>query len=175
MKKTIKKFVYFRNMWNLKNTKNGNPRYKIYVQECNKEKYIAYTMYTKDNASYTLKVYPIICNQLTYIEYHETKNKMIIDDIQYLTLDNNNKFFIGLPKKEQIGNKKVYAQINTYYGGKWAKQREEICEIEPRFFSNGNMKKSDFKVISEFQLIAKGYQPKNSNQNSSIKEIYLID
>ena len=69
---------------------------------------------------------------------------------------------------------KVKAKIGVYNGGRYGRNGEYIAVIEPRFFKNGNMKKSDFKVIETLEITKKGYNYGNAPCSESIKEIIEV-
>lgn len=66
---------------------------------------------------------------------------------------------------------KVTALIETYSGGKYGRPGEYIAIVEPQFFKNGKMKKSNFKVIQVLETIKKGYHHHCANYSERIAKV----
>lgn len=69
---------------------------------------------------------------------------------------------------------KVKARIKTCAGGKWGRNGEYIATIEPKFFKNGNIKKSDFRVIEVLEIVKKGYHHQCARYSESIDEVLEV-
>ncbi len=68
--------------------------------------------------------------------------------------------------------KTYLAKISVWFGGKYGRMGEYIAEIKPKFFKNGNMKKSDFTVVKEVETIKEGYRACiSATKTETIKEI----
>ena len=68
---------------------------------------------------------------------------------------------------------KVKACIQEWNGGKWGRMGEYIAIITPRFFKNGNLKKTDFVEHEVLEVIKKGYNYGTAKCVKSIK--YIIE
>lgn len=68
--------------------------------------------------------------------------------------------------------KLLKVKFTTWNGGKKGKGGEYIAIIKPRYFANGNIKKSDFAVVKILETIKKEYRHSNANHTQSIKQIY---
>lgn len=81
--------------------------------------------------------------------------------------------FIGGIAKEE-NEMKVKARIKTYAGGRWGRNGEYIAIVEPKFFKNGNIKKSDFRVIEVLEVVKKGYHHQCARYSESIDEVIEV-
>lgn len=65
----------------------------------------------------------------------------------------------------------IKALIRTYSGGKWGRSGEYIAIVEPKYFKNGNMQKSGFRVIEKLEVLKRGYHHPCANYSESIAEV----
>lgn len=70
-----------------------------------------------------------------------------------------------------MNSKTVKARIKTYNGGKFGKSGEYVAIIIPKYFKNGNLKKSDFEVVEVLEIIKKDYGYKTATHSETIAEI----
>lgn len=66
---------------------------------------------------------------------------------------------------------KVKAIIETYSGGRYGRSGEYIAIVEPQFFKNGNMKKTNFNVVETLETIKKGYRHHCANYSERIYKV----
>lgn len=67
--------------------------------------------------------------------------------------------------------RKFLVKIAVYNGGSYGRKGEYIAEVMPKFFKNGNMKKSDFVVVNVVEVLKKGYKYGTAKSVETIEEI----
>lgn len=71
--------------------------------------------------------------------------------------------------------KKIKARITEYNGGRYGRSGEYVAIIEPQYFKNGNMRKSDFRVVEVLEIRRKGYRANCcATHTESIAEVMEI-
>jgi len=65
----------------------------------------------------------------------------------------------------------IKARIKTWSGGKYGRCGEYIAIVQPEYFKNGKIKKTDFKVIKTLGTVKKGYHHQCANYSESIAEV----
>lgn len=69
--------------------------------------------------------------------------------------------------------KKVKAMILEYNGGRYGRSGEYVAIITPKYFKNGNLKKTDFIEHEIIEVVQKGYNYGNATHSKSIQ--YIIE
>lgn len=68
----------------------------------------------------------------------------------------------------------IKAVIQEFNGGRYGKMGERIALVEPKFFKNGKMIKSDFHEVAEIETIKKGYGYGYCAHSQRIKEVLEV-
>lgn len=63
------------------------------------------------------------------------------------------------------------ARIQVFCGGKYGRSGEYIAEIIPKYFKNGNIKKTVFTWVKTIEITKKWYAYGNARVTERIKEI----
>ena len=101
------------------------------------------------------------------VGFEVAEPQWIADEFNSVVEDVDGKKYYPKEKKPMT----VKALIRTYSGGKYGRSGEYIAIVEPKYFKNGNMKKTDFRVVEKLEVIKKGYHHQCANYSESIAEV----